>query len=67
MTNIATPEQIKKFQARKGDRSNKEIGEKLMVSPEILEQFENEQQIENDEIFENIVKWANGEPPGPRV
>lgn len=67
MTKKATPEQIEKFNARKGDRSFEELGQDLMISPEILQRFPEGLQFQDETTFDKIVRWIEGENPQPPV
>lgn len=67
MSKKATEAQIKKFNARKGDQSYKALGEKLLISPELLERFAEGQQFQDETAFEKIAAWADGDNPQPPV
>ena len=67
MTQKASEALIEQFNERKGDRSFKELGNKLMISPSLLERFSQGQQFEDETAFNKIVAWIKSENPQPPV
>jgi hypothetical protein len=67
MTQKASETQIKAFNQRKSNRSFKELGSELMISPMLLEQFALGLQFQNEVIFDKIVQWIEGKNPQPPV
>jgi hypothetical protein len=68
MTKIASDVQIEAFNLRKGSRSFEELGNDLMISPDMLTRFAQKQQFQDETTFDKIVTWIeSGKRPQPPV